>query len=146
MEARPLPIFATKQPPIIATTRKQHANTPNSRFPHNNSPLLLGFILAAGASTALKSSLTQKYYPLPTNNNHTSRILNIAKPVDYSSMSTFPSCDIGTLGGLVPNNWGLPYHGKNPSVALVMASAAVTLRMFINLSIIYLIKKYWLDN
>ena len=88
----------------------------------------------------------QKYHHFPTNYRSHASITVVKKPVDYSSFSTFPSSDIGTLGGLTPNKWGLPYNGKNPAIALVMASAGVTLRMVINVTIIYLIKIYWLDD
>ena len=147
--------FAIKQPRIIAAARKQHGNIyhgapPTSKIygggpskpPQHN--LVLGLLMAAGASAAFRSIHTPKHHHLHTNSSHAS--ITIKKPVDYSSVSTFPSSDIGTLGGLTPNNWGLPYNGKNPAIALVMASAGVTLRMVINVTIIYLIKIYWLDD
>tara|TARA_B100000405_G_scaffold297477_1_gene253379 strand:- start:505 stop:819 length:315 start_codon:yes stop_codon:yes gene_type:complete len=49
-----------------------------------------------------------------------------------------PTFDIGSLGGL-PTLWGLPYNGENPGVALVMASAGITIRMLVNLWAIYFI-------
>ena len=147
--------YAIKHPRFIAASRKQHGNithgaSPNSQLygdgpskpPQHN--LVLGLLMAAGASAAFRSINTPKYHHFPTNSSQAT--ITIKKPVDYSSLSTFPSTDIGTLGGLTPNNWGLPYDGGNPSIALIMASAGVTLRMVINVTIIYLIKKYWLDE
>ena len=137
----------TKHRNIVATTSRPQTHDLNN--PHKSPPgldIVVGLLLAAGASTAIRHVNTPKYIPNPPNSHAAaSRIITIQKPVEYSSLATFPSCDIGSLGGLVPTNWGLPYNGKNPSVALVMASAGVTMRMIINVTIIYMIKKYWID-
>lgn len=106
----------------------------------------LGLIVAAGASTAIWKSNNQKYLPVAHHSDASSRVITLRTPVEYSSLAAFPSCDVGTIGGLVPKDWGLPYDGKNPAVALAMASAGVTLRMIMNVTIIYLIKNYWLDQ
>ena len=106
----------------------------------------LGLIVAAGASTAIWKSNNQKYLPVAHHSDASSRVITLRTPVEYSSLAAFPSCDVGTIGGLVPKDWGLPYDGKNPAVALAMASAGVTLRMIMNVTIIYLIKNYWVDQ
>lgn len=141
---------------IVAVTSRRHIrhnSTPTSDInngPHKSPPafdLVFGFILAsAGASTAFRHINSPKYVPYTPNSHTTSQIITIQKPAEYSSLATFPSCDIGTLGGLVPSNWGVPYKGKNPAIALAMASAGVTIRMIINVTIVYLIKKYWMDR
>lgn len=139
---------------IVAVASRRHVRhistpTPGMNGPHKSPPglnLVFGFILAsAGASTAFRHVNSPKYVHYTPNSHTTSQIITIQKPAEYSSLATFPSCDIGTLGGLVPSNWGVPYKGKNPAIALAMASAGVTIRMIINVTIIYLIKKYWMD-
>ena len=69
--------------------------------------------------------------------------------MDYSAgLTNIPIAtgDVGSMGGLAPDNWGLPYSGKNPAMALFMASAGVTLRMAVNVAVIYCIYTYWLND
>lgn len=133
---------------VIAAARNEHGNTrfttplPTSRLRNSEGSkylkrkIAIGLIMIAGGSTAASRSLYAPKYHTATSIQtiHLPR-----KQIDYSALSTFPSCDIGSLGGLVPGSWGLPYDGKNPAIALVMASAGVTLRMIMNVTIIFLI-------
>lgn len=57
-----------------------------------------------------------------------------------------PVGDIGSIGMLTPAGMGIPYHGNNPGIALFMASGGVTIRMLINVVVIYMIYKYWMTD
>ena len=85
----------------------------------------------------------------PTASATAAFIVGRAPAVDYSAgLSEIPIAtgDVGSMGGLAPDNWGLPYKGKNPAMALFMASAGVTLRMAVNVAVIYCIYTYWLND
>ena len=90
------------------------------------------------------------YHPgYPTASATAAHIIGRAPAVDYSAgLSKIPIAtgDVGSMGGLTPDNWGLPYKGKNPAMALFMASAGVTLRMAVNVAVIYCIYTYWLND
>lgn len=131
--------FASK-PGFIAAARMEHGHRRGSPSKLPKQKIAVGLIMIAGGSTAAVRSLNFTKY-LPTTSNQTIHLPR--KQNDYSSLSTFPSCDIGSLGGLVPGTWGIPYNGQNSAIALVMASAGVTLRMIINVTIIFLIGTSW---
>lgn len=85
----------------------------------------------------------------PTASATAAHIIGRAPAVDYSAgLANIPIAtgDVGSMGGLTPDNWGLPYKGKNPAMALFMASAGVTLRMAVNVAVIYCIYTYWLND
>lgn len=111
--------------------------------------IFIGMTFAWGLSTAINRTSSTHYYKYPTHDT-TSKIITIKKPtVDYTaglSNIPFATCDIGSIGGLTPTNFGIPYHGKNPAIALFMASAGVSLRMAINVGVIYCIYQYWLKD
>lgn len=85
----------------------------------------------------------------PTASATAAHIIGRAPAVDYSAgLANIPIAtgDVGSMGGLTPDNWGIPYKGKNPAMALFMASAGVTLRMAVNVAVIYCIYTYWLND
>ena len=85
----------------------------------------------------------------PTASATAAHVIGRAPAVDYSAgLTNIPIAtgDVGSMGGLAPDNWGLPYSGKNPAMALFMASAGVTLRMAVNVAVIYCIYTYWLND
>jgi hypothetical protein len=68
-------------------------------------------------------------------------------PSSVYAMKNLPIAvgDVGSLGMLgSPAGIGIPYHGKNPGIALFMASGGVAVRMLINVLVIYAIHKYWM--
>jgi len=70
-------------------------------------------------------------------------------PSSVYAMKNLPVAvgDIGSLGMLgSPAGIGIPYHGKNPGIALFMASGGVAVRMLINVVVIYAIHKYWMGG
>ena len=105
-----------------------------------------GFTFSAGVSTAMLHGPPN----LPPAHPTASHMIEIQKPpVDYSaglSKIPFATFDVGSMGGLTPDNWGVPYNGKNPGMALFMASAGVTLRMVINVGVIYCIYTNWINS
>ncbi len=54
--------------------------------------------------------------------------------------------DVGSMGGLTPDAWGLPYRGKSAAMGLFMASAGVVMRMLVNVVVIYAIYTYWMGD
>jgi hypothetical protein len=54
--------------------------------------------------------------------------------------------DVGSMGGLTPDAWGLPYRGDSAAMGLFMASAGVVLRMLVNVVVIYAIYTYWMGD
>ena len=91
------------------------------------------------------------YYPtgIPTASATTAAIIGRTQVVDYTAgLANIPIAtgDVGSMGGLTPDNWGLPYKGSNPAMALFMASAGVTLRMVVNVAVIYCIYTYWFND
>ena len=91
------------------------------------------------------------YYPtgIPTASATTAAIIGRTQMVDYTAglaNMNVPTGDVGSMGGLTPDNWGLPYKGSNPAMALFMASAGVTLRMVVNVAVIYCIYTYWFND
>ena len=117
--------------------------------PSPDDDIILGSILLAGAF-----AVSQRIHaPVKCIEQHNlsgtpTKIVTVKNREDFSkgvADMPFPTCDIGTLGGLVPMTWGLPYNGENPGVALVMATAGVTIRMIINIWIMYLIYT-WLNG
>ena len=58
-----------------------------------------------------------------------------------SPSATFEGGDRGHPPGI-----GIPYHGKNPGIALFMASGGVAVRMLINVAVIYAIARYWMGR
>ena len=70
-------------------------------------------------------------------------------PSSVYAMKNLPVAvgDVGSLGMLgSPAGIGIPYHGKNPGIALFMASGGVAVRMLINVLVIYAIHKYWMGG
>ena len=70
-------------------------------------------------------------------------------PPSVYAMKNLPVAvgDVGSLGMLgSPAGIGIPYHGKNPGIALFMASGGVAVRMLINVAVIYAIHKYWMGK
>ena len=70
-------------------------------------------------------------------------------PPSVYAMKNLPVAvgDVGSLGMLgSPAGIGIPYHGKNPGIALFMASGGVVVRMLINVAVIYAIHKYWMGG
>lgn len=70
-------------------------------------------------------------------------------PASVYAMKNLPVAvgDVGSLGMLgSPAGIGIPYHGKNPGIALFMASGGVAVRMLINVAVIYAIHKYWMGG
>jgi len=70
-------------------------------------------------------------------------------PSSVYAMKNLPIAvgDVGSLGMLgSPAGIGIPYHGKNPGIALFMASGGVAVRMLINVMVIYAIHKYWMGG
>lgn len=70
-------------------------------------------------------------------------------PPSVYAMKNLPVAvgDVGSLGMLgSPAGIGIPYHGKNPGIALFMASGGVAVRMLINVAVIYAIHKYWMGG
>ena len=91
------------------------------------------------------------YYPtgIPTASATTAAIIGRTQMVDYTAglaNMNVPTGDVGSMGGLTPDNWGLPYKGSNPAMALFMASAGVTMRMVVNVAVIYCIYTYWFND
>ena len=118
--------------------------------------LLVGLALGALVPSAAARDGTPTgrhaahYHPgFPTASATAAHIIGRAPAVDYSAgLTNIPIAtgDVGSMGGLAPDNWGLPYSGKNPAMALFMASAGVTLRMAVNVAVIYCIYTYWLND
>jgi hypothetical protein len=70
-------------------------------------------------------------------------------PPSVYAMKNLPVAvgDVGSIGMLgSPAGIGIPYHGKNPGIALFMASGGVAVRMLINVAVIYAIHKYWMGG
>ena len=70
-------------------------------------------------------------------------------PASVRAMTNLPVAvgDVGSLGMLgSPAGIGIPYHGKNPGIALFMASGGVAVRMLVNVMVIYAIHKYWMSG
>ena len=105
-----------------------------------NHDILIGSILMAGAF-AVSRSTPVKYVEERNFLSGTTSTISVKNRQDHSlsvNNMSVPTFDIGSLGGL-PTLWGLPYNGENPGVALVMASAGITIRMLVNLWAIYFI-------
>ncbi len=108
-----------------------------------NHDILIGSILLAGAFAVSRSRSTPvKYIQEQNFLSGTTSAMTVKNRQGHHSIGVnnmpVPTFDIGSLGGL-PTLWGLPYNGENPGVALVMASAGVTIRMIVNLWAIYFI-------
>ena len=132
--------------------QNERAGFPGEPEPPTPSPFFLVSLCIGGSfalSRMMNPSATVVVQP-PSHTETTSRVVSLTQNHEHEDFSRgvsgmpFPTCDIGSLAGLVPRNWGLPYHGTNPGIALIMASAGVTLRMMVNVSIMYFICKYWL--
>ena len=70
-------------------------------------------------------------------------------PSSVYAMKNLPVAvgDVGSIGMLgSPAGIGIPYHGKNPGIALFMASGGVAVRMLVNVVVIYAIHKYWMGG
>lgn len=87
-----------------------------------------------------------------TRNAHAFHIIETKIPRNSSSITTqsittpYANFSAGSVGQLAPEQWGISYNGTNPTMALFMSSAGISLRMVINIAVIYYIYTYWVND
>lgn len=104
----------------------------------------LAFGNSASSPTATATSTGWEVNGRGTNTVHNPMVHN---PI-VTAMKDLPVPigDMGSIGMLAPGGMSIPYHGNNPGIALFMASGGVTVRMLINVVVIYMIHKYWMSG